>query len=84
MKAEKNLTNVTYEIQDATQLPAEWTGKFDLAVCYDVIHDLGRPDLGVQELSRVLKKSETLSWVKKIVYSKLMLYFSRNIFIHFS
>jgi len=59
LKAEKNLTNVTYEIQDATQLPAEWTGKFDLAVCYDVIHDLGRPDLGVQELSRVLKKSGT-------------------------
>jgi len=56
MKAEKGLTNVIYEVQDATKLPEEWTGKFDLALCYDVIHDMGRPDLGVQELRRVLKK----------------------------
>ena len=56
MKAEKGLTNVVYEVQDATKLPEEWTGKFDLALCYDVIHDMGRPDLGVQQLRRVLKK----------------------------
>ena len=61
MKAEKNLTNVTYEVQDATKLPADWTEKFDLIVCYDVIHDMGRPDLGVKELSRVLKKGRTIS-----------------------
>ena len=59
MKAEKNLTNVTYEVQDATKLPEDWTEKFDLIVCYDVIHDMGRPDLGVKELSRVLKKDGT-------------------------
>ena len=58
MKAEKNLTNVTYEVQDATKLPQEWTEKFDVVLCYDVIHDLGRPDLGVMELSRVLKAGE--------------------------
>merc|ERR1712228_390505 len=59
LKAEKNLTNVIYEVQDATKLPAEWREKFDLVLCYDVIHDMGRPDLGVKELCRVLKKNGT-------------------------
>jgi len=59
MKAEKNLRNVIYEVQDATKLPTEWTETFDLIVCYDVIHDMGRADLGVKELSRVLKKDGT-------------------------
>lgn len=59
MKEEKNLHNVTFEVQDATKMPAEWTEKFDVIICYDVIHDMGRPDLGVKELSRVLKKDGT-------------------------
>ena len=61
MKAEKNLRNVIYEVQDATKLPTEWTETFDLIVCYDVIHDMGRADLGVKELSRVLKKGTTVN-----------------------
>ena len=56
MKAAKNLKNVTFEVQDATKLPPNWTEKFDLIICYLVIHDIGRPDLAVEELTRVLKK----------------------------
>ena len=55
LKASENLSNVTYEVQDASSLPADWSNRFDLVVVYDVIHDLGRPDLGVKEIHRVLK-----------------------------
>ena len=54
-KAQEDVTNVTYEVQDATALPTAWSERFDLVVVVDVIHDLGRPDLGVQEIHRILK-----------------------------
>jgi len=59
MKAAKNLKNVMFEVQDATKLPPDWTEKFDLIICYLVIHDIGRPDLAVEELTRVLRKDGT-------------------------
>jgi len=56
LKLERKLDNVTYEVQDVTRLPKEWNEKFDAVIIYDVIHDLGQPNIAVKELHRVLKK----------------------------
>jgi 2-polyprenyl-3-methyl-5-hydroxy-6-metoxy-1,4-benzoquinol methylase len=70
-QAEKGLHNITFEVRDVTKLPTEWTGKFDMIVIYDVIHDLGRPDLGVKELHRVLKDDGTACIVDIHSHTKL-------------
>ena len=60
MKVEKSLKNVIFEVHDATNLPKEWEEKFDVVLSFKVIHDIGRPDLALRELHRVLKKGKAI------------------------
>ena len=55
VKADKGLTNITFEVQDATSIPARWTRRFGLVLVYDVIHDLRCRDLGLHEIHRAIK-----------------------------
>ncbi|XP_077992653.1 S-adenosylmethionine-dependent methyltransferase Rv2258c-like [Glandiceps talaboti] len=50
-----SLDNVTFHHRDATKLSSDWTSTFDLVYAVDSIHDQARPDLSLEEISRVLK-----------------------------
>ncbi|XP_077995021.1 S-adenosylmethionine-dependent methyltransferase Rv2258c-like [Glandiceps talaboti] len=49
------LTNVTFHLGDASVTSQDWNAKFDIVYCMDVIHDVGRPDLLLKEIKRLLK-----------------------------
>jgi len=53
-----DVTNLTYEIQDATALTYE-NGSFDLAVCLEVIEHVDDSEKLLSECSRVLKQGAT-------------------------
>ena len=36
----KNLTNVSFEVHDAANLPKEWTDKFQWLMMFDSFHDM--------------------------------------------
>ncbi|XP_077986105.1 S-adenosylmethionine-dependent methyltransferase Rv2258c-like [Glandiceps talaboti] len=52
---ELNLPNLVYYCYDAAKLPADWSGKFELLLSIDSLHDQARPDLALEECYRVLK-----------------------------
>ena len=68
---EQNITNVTFEVQDATQLPPDWTNRFEYVFVHDLIHDLPQPPLGVKALAAIVKPNGHLSIVDMIYHSKL-------------
>ncbi|MDP8970192.1 MAG: methyltransferase domain-containing protein [Actinomycetota bacterium] len=49
--AERGLTNVRFEVQDAAALE----GSYDVVFAYDVIHDLARPDEVLKAIARSLR-----------------------------
>ncbi|XP_077994958.1 S-adenosylmethionine-dependent methyltransferase Rv2258c-like [Glandiceps talaboti] len=49
------LSNVTFHHHDATVMSQDWNSKFDIVYCMDVIHDVGRPDLLLKEIRRLVK-----------------------------
>ncbi|KAJ6263609.1 Cycloartenol-C-24-methyltransferase [Drechslerella dactyloides] len=51
----KGLHNAKFICADAGRLHKDWTGKYDLVFFFDSCHDLGRPDLTITEVNRVLK-----------------------------
>ncbi|XP_006825764.1 S-adenosylmethionine-dependent methyltransferase Rv2258c-like [Saccoglossus kowalevskii] len=51
-----NLSNVTFSCADATRLQDDWEAKFDVVYCMDVVHDVPRPDILLEEIHRILKK----------------------------
>ncbi|XP_071080032.1 S-adenosylmethionine-dependent methyltransferase Rv2258c-like [Haliotis cracherodii] len=53
--AAKNLENVTFEKVDICNIPDTMVAKFDLIVCFDVIHDLNDPEKALKEIRRALK-----------------------------
>ncbi|XP_077993230.1 S-adenosylmethionine-dependent methyltransferase Rv2258c-like [Glandiceps talaboti] len=52
---ELKLPNLAFYCHDAVKLPADWSGKFELLLSIDSIHDQARPDLVLEECYRVLK-----------------------------
>ncbi|XP_077997824.1 S-adenosylmethionine-dependent methyltransferase Rv2258c-like [Glandiceps talaboti] len=49
------LSNTTFSVHDIASLPLDWSGKFDIIFCINVIHDIARPDLALKEVYRILK-----------------------------
>ena len=52
---EKQLSNLVFEVQDACNMPEEWTGSFDLFTVFDVVHDVPDSKKMLREVLRVLK-----------------------------
>ncbi|XP_071964273.1 S-adenosylmethionine-dependent methyltransferase Rv2258c-like isoform X2 [Antedon mediterranea] len=54
---ERNICNVTFQVQNIEELPKEWDEKFDFVFCHNVVHDLAHPKKGLSEFHRVQKTS---------------------------
>ncbi|XP_002742187.3 S-adenosylmethionine-dependent methyltransferase Rv2258c-like [Saccoglossus kowalevskii] len=65
-----NLQNVTFHVSDATKMSDAWTGKYDVVYCFDVVHDVPRADLILQEIHRVLKDDGYFVMVENKSYTK--------------
>ncbi|OWF49424.1 uncharacterized protein LOC110451808 [Mizuhopecten yessoensis] len=57
----QSIKNVTFVTEDATSLPADWTGKFDWVILFDVLHDLPDHVNAMKEVRRVLKDDGVVS-----------------------
>lgn len=55
------LTNTKYIYCDASAMPGDWTATFDYVFFFNVLHDLPRPDLVVDDVRRVIKKDGIMS-----------------------
>jgi len=55
LAVDKGLSNTRFEAHDACALPDDWTNQHDYVIIYDSVHDMGRPDLAMKEVHRVLK-----------------------------
>ena len=51
----RGITNVRFQVEDAAQLPHEWSDKFDAIFLFDVLHDIPFATKACAEISRVLK-----------------------------
>ncbi|XP_038079119.1 ubiquinone/menaquinone biosynthesis C-methyltransferase UbiE-like [Patiria miniata] len=71
MATKKGLSNVEFLASDITQLPSDWTAKFDYVFISFVLHDLTYPDKALREMHRVLKSGGTLSIIEVNSHSKL-------------
>ncbi|XP_033634557.1 ubiquinone/menaquinone biosynthesis C-methyltransferase UbiE-like isoform X2 [Asterias rubens] len=68
---EMGLTNVEFINADITQMPSDWTDKFDYLFMHFVLHDLSYPTKALREMHRVLKPGGTLSVVESNTHSNL-------------
>ena len=57
------LSNAIHEAHDASDLPSDWSEKFDYVFVNDVIHDMSYSDKGLAEISRILKPECYLSMI---------------------
>lgn len=62
-KKEKNLKNITFVEGDGHNLPAEWTGYFDMVFVYDTLHDMPDPFKCLEQIHRVIKDDGCFSLV---------------------
>ncbi|KAL5016420.1 hypothetical protein ScPMuIL_006009 [Solemya velum] len=76
LASKKNIKNVAYHMVDATDLPENWTKRYDVVFVYDVIHDSPNPERILKEIHRVLKDDGVLSMCD--VESKSSHYENRN------
>ncbi|GMT30902.1 hypothetical protein PFISCL1PPCAC_22199, partial [Pristionchus fissidentatus] len=53
--AQQGQKNLTFHVQDAGKMPAEWSNSFDFITIFDACHDQMRPDLCLNEIYRMLK-----------------------------
>ena len=52
--ADADLSNISFQVEDAARLPAEWTSKFDLVISVNTLHHLTDPVKACKEMHRVL------------------------------
>lgn len=64
MKAVKGLTNITFTLGDANNLPDEWTESYDLVFVYDVLHDLPNPFKALEQIYRVVRNDGCFSLIE--------------------
>ncbi|XP_072046945.1 S-adenosylmethionine-dependent methyltransferase Rv2258c-like [Amphiura filiformis] len=55
----QNLNNITVAKQDASKLPSDWSGKFDLIFANDMVHDSAQPGDVLRCCYEVLKTDGT-------------------------
>lgn len=75
--AEVQCTNVSFRVQDATNLTYE-SGKFDVVVIANALHIMPNSDLALKEIYRVLKEDGILfapTFVYEKGYYKLLIWF---------
>jgi ubiquinone/menaquinone biosynthesis C-methylase UbiE len=63
------LSNVRFEVRDASALPADAT--YDLVTAFDCVHDLAHPGRALAEIHRVLRPGGTLLMVDPLTSSNL-------------
>ncbi|WAQ99295.1 Y2258-like protein [Mya arenaria] len=63
-KAERGLSNVTFHVGDAHNLPEDWTESFDMVFVYDVLHDLPDPHKALKQINRILKPDGCFSLIE--------------------
>ncbi|XP_071965183.1 S-adenosylmethionine-dependent methyltransferase Rv2258c-like [Antedon mediterranea] len=69
-EAEKlSLDNAEFYTQDATQLPSDWSEKFDYVTSFDAIHDMPKPYKTLSEIKRILKPGGYFSMLEVNVHS---------------
>ena len=71
------MTNVEYVCGDGAKMPADWTASFDYVFIFNVLHDLPRPDLIVDEVKRVTKADSYISVIEFDFDSKLANYIDK-------
>jgi len=54
-KAEDGLSNITFVQGDGHDLPAEWTGHFDVVFVIDVLTNMAKPPKALGQIYRVIK-----------------------------
>ncbi|XP_021350794.1 uncharacterized protein LOC110448728 [Mizuhopecten yessoensis] len=65
----ESINNVKFLKENVTSLPADWTGKFDWVILYDVLHDLPDHVNAMKEVQRVLKDGGVVSITDPNVHS---------------
>ncbi|XP_021339979.1 uncharacterized protein LOC110441198 [Mizuhopecten yessoensis] len=71
MSKSQGIKNVTFVKEDATSLPADWTGKFDWVVLFELLHGLPDPVNAMKEVHRVLKDDGVVSIVDPDLHSNV-------------
>lgn len=66
-----DLSNITIAKQDATELPSDWTGKFDYIFANDMVHDTAKPAEVISGCYRVLKPNGTFIMIDVNVHTSL-------------
>ena len=51
----RGLKNTRFEVQDISNMPADWTNKWDLLYMNDIAHDVPHASKAFKEVHRVLK-----------------------------
>ncbi|XP_041353149.1 uncharacterized protein LOC121371375 [Gigantopelta aegis] len=64
MASSLNLKNIEFEVLDIMDLPTDFSDKYDWCFVQDVIHDLPKPDKGLSELYRCLKRGQVFSMIE--------------------
>ena len=50
----QDIANISFSVDDACNMPSEWTGCYSLVLCWDVIHDIPRATDALAEIRRVM------------------------------
>ena len=66
-----SLTNCHFRVADVSNLPGDWTEKWDFVFMYDVLHDIPHTSRALSEMHRVLKKGCYLSVVDVNMHTNL-------------
>ncbi|XP_063971123.1 S-adenosylmethionine-dependent methyltransferase Rv2258c-like [Lytechinus pictus] len=65
------LKNVSYHCVDASAMPSDWEATFDYIFFFNVLHDIPRPDLVIDDAKRVMKRDGLLSVIELNFKSKV-------------
>ncbi|XP_069111903.1 S-adenosylmethionine-dependent methyltransferase Rv2258c-like [Argopecten irradians] len=65
----EGVKNIKFIKEDATSLPADWTGKFDWVILFDLLHDLPDQESVMKEVKRVLKDDGAVSITDPDIHS---------------
>ncbi|XP_033762624.1 uncharacterized protein LOC117344083 [Pecten maximus] len=65
----EGVKNVKFLKEDATSMPADWNGKFDWVIMFDLLHDLPDQANVMKEVKRVLKDGGVVSITDPDVHS---------------
>ena len=64
------LNNLEYVCADASAMPNDWTSTFDYVFFFNVLHHTPRPDVIIDDVTRVMKKDGIMSVIELDAESK--------------